>query len=35
IDRLPELGEEIEYENIKFIVESIDRNRIKKIRILT
>jgi len=35
IDRLPELGEEIEYENIKFIVESIDRNRIEKIRILT
>jgi putative hemolysin len=35
IDRLPEAGEEIEYENIKFIIENIDRNRIKKIRILT
>lgn len=35
VDRLPELGEEIEYENIKFIIEGIDRNRIEKIRILT
>lgn len=35
IDRLPEAGEEIEYENIRFIIENIDRNRIKKIRILT
>lgn len=30
IDRLPEAGEEIEYENIRFIIENIDRNRIKK-----
>lgn len=35
IDRLPEVKEVIEYENIKFIIESIDRNRIEKIRILT
>ncbi len=35
IDRLPKLGEVIEYENIKFIIENIDRNRIEKIRILT
>jgi putative hemolysin len=35
IDRLPEAGEEIEYGNIRFIIENIDRNRIKKIRILT
>lgn len=34
IDRIPEEGEEIEYENIKFIIESIDRNRIDKIKIL-
>lgn len=35
IDKIPELREEIEYENIKFIIESIDRNRIEKIRIIT
>ena len=35
IDRLPEAGEEIEYENIRFIIENIERKRIKKIRILT
>lgn len=35
VDRLPESGEVIEYENIKFIIEAIDRNRIEKIRILT
>ena len=35
IDRIPEAGEVIEYENIEFIIESIDRNRIEKIRVLT
>lgn len=35
IDRIPEIGEMIEYENIQFFIESIDRNRIEKIRILT
>ena len=35
IDRIPEEGETIEFENIKFIIENIDRNRIEKIRILT
>lgn len=34
VDRIPELGETIEYEDIKFIIESIDRNRIEKIRIV-
>lgn len=34
IDKIPEAGEEISYENIKFIIEDIDRNRIKKIRII-
>ncbi|MDF2878479.1 MAG: hemolysin [Clostridia bacterium] len=33
--RLPKAGEEIEYHNIKFIVESTNRNRIEKLRILT
>ena len=35
IGRIPEVEEVIEYENIKFIIDSIDRNRIDKIRILT
>lgn len=35
IDRIPEEGEVIEFENVKFVIESIDRNRIDKIRILT
>lgn len=35
IDRIPEPGEVIEFENIKFIVENIERNKIEKIRILT
>lgn len=34
IDKIPEAGEEINYENIKFIIEGIDRNRIRKIRII-
>ncbi|SHJ88755.1 putative hemolysin [Tepidibacter formicigenes DSM 15518] len=32
LGRLPEEGEVVEYDNIKFIVESIDKNRIKTIR---
>jgi len=35
IDRIPEIGEVIEYENINFIIESTERNRIEKIRIIT
>lgn len=35
IDKIPEPGEEIEYDHIKFIVEHVDRNRIDKIRIIT
>lgn len=31
----PNEGEVLEYNNIKFIVESIDKNRIKKLKILT
>ncbi|MEL7648130.1 MAG: hemolysin family protein [Sedimentibacter sp.] len=33
--RLPEAGECIEHENIKFIVEKVHKNRIEKLRILT
>lgn len=33
--RLPNNGEFIEYNNIKFIVERVDKNRIDKLRILT
>ncbi|SHH00860.1 HlyC/CorC family transporter [Tepidibacter thalassicus] len=32
LGRLPEQGEVVEYNNIRFIVESIDKNRIKTIR---
>lgn len=35
LDRFPEENEEIEYENIRFIVEKIEKNRIEKMRILT
>lgn len=35
IDRIPEEGEIVEFENIKFVIESLDRNRVVKIRILT
>lgn len=34
LERLPRLGETIEYEGIRFKVEEIDKNRIKSIRIL-
>lgn len=33
VDRLPEVGEVIEYDNCRFVIERIDRNRIGKIRI--
>lgn len=35
LGRMPELHEEIENQNVKFIVEEIEKNRIKKIRIYT
>lgn len=35
LGRFPEKSEEIQYQNIKFIVEDIDKNRIKKVRIFT
>lgn len=35
LGKFPETGEIIEYDNIKFIVESIVRNKIKRIRIIT
>ena len=34
IGRLPQQGESIEYENTKFLIENIERNRVKKIRVL-
>ncbi|WP_297518716.1 HlyC/CorC family transporter [uncultured Clostridium sp.] len=33
LDRLPETGEHIEFENLKFVVEEIDKKRIKKVRV--
>lgn len=35
IGRFPEQGETIETDNVKFIVEEVDKNRIEKLRILT
>ena len=35
VGRFPDEEEEIEYENIKFIIEKIEKNRIEKMRILT
>lgn len=35
IGRLPKTGEVIHYKNIKFVMEQVDNNRIKKIRIFT
>lgn len=35
IGRFPEVGEEIQYQNIKFVIEEVDKNRIKKVRIFT
>jgi len=34
IGRLPRQGESVEYMNTKFLVENMERNRIKKIRVL-
>ena len=35
LGRFPEKKEEVKVNNIKFIVEDIDKNRIKKVRIFT
>jgi putative hemolysin len=35
LGRFPEAAEEVEYNNIKFKIEDIDKNRIKKVRIYT
>jgi putative hemolysin len=35
LGRFPEAAEEVEYNNIKFKIEDIDKNRIKKVRIFT
>lgn len=35
IGKFPEKGEMVEKDNVKFIIEEIDKNRIEKIRILT
>lgn len=35
LDRFPDEDEVIEYNNIKFVVEKIEKNRIEKMRILT
>ncbi len=35
MDRIPQPGEVVEYQNIKFIIEGIDKNRVEKIRIIT
>ncbi|WFD11347.1 HlyC/CorC family transporter [Tepidibacter hydrothermalis] len=35
LGRLPEEGESVEFDNIKFVVESLDKNRIKSIRLFT
>lgn len=35
LGRFPEAAEEVEYNNIKFRIEDIDKNRIKKVRIYT
>ena len=32
LGRFPEEKEEVTYNNIKFIVEEVDKNRIKKVR---
>ena len=33
--RLPEVGERIDHGNVEFVVESVEKNRIEKLRILT
>lgn len=34
IDEIPKINEEITYENLRFIVESVEKNRVEKIRII-
>ena len=34
LGRLPEKGEAVEYENIKFVTENIEKNRVEKLRII-
>ncbi|WP_032123240.1 HlyC/CorC family transporter [Clostridium amazonitimonense] len=35
LGRFPDMGDNVQYENIKFVIEDIDKNRIKKVRIFT
>jgi putative hemolysin len=35
VGRIPDKGEVVEHENVKFVVEDIENNRIKKVRIFT
>lgn len=35
LDRFPDVDEVIEYNNIRFVVEKVEKNRIEKMRILT
>lgn len=35
LGRFPDAGENVQYNNIKFVIEAIDKNRIKKVRIFT
>lgn len=35
LGRFPEMGETIEYQNIKFIIEELDKNRVRKVRVYT
>lgn len=35
LGRFPDAGEDVEYNSIKFVIEDIDKNRIKKVRIFT
>ena len=34
IDRIPKLKEVVRYENLKFVIEKLDKNRVDKIRII-
>ena len=33
LDHLPEEGEEVTFENLRFVVEKVERNRIDKIHL--
>lgn len=35
LGRFPEKGESVESDNVKFVIEEVDKNRIEKLRILT